>query len=455
MPAPLRPETFQASKSSNLIKTAISKVNNVNNPDSGAFSAHISSSLAVSARPTDTGIPTPISTPRPTPTDSNVSKPLIDKQSYRYVVLSGISGGVAGCAAKTLIAPLDRVKILFQTSNPEFRKYSGSFFGFYRAIRFIYRTDGPLGLFQGHSATILRIFPYAAIKFVAYEQIRNILIPSPDYETGVRRLLAGSLSGVASVFFTYPLDLIRVRMAFETKSNFSMSTNPSSTTHKHGAGGRLWQTCLRIYNEPPSSVASTTLSSSSSRSSIAFSSPHSPCPPANRLLAIRNFYSGFTPTIIGMIPYAGVSFWTHDLLHDIFRSPLLAPIAVHDYDKFHVNTDSDGKRLPLVAWAQLVAGGLAGMCSQTASYPLEVIRRRMQVSGAIVSLQLAKAATNTSKGAAKVIYPNMTQTMKTIYAERGLRGFFVGLSIGYIKVTPMVACSFYVYERMKSYLLIQ
>lgn len=29
------------------------------------------------------------------------------------------------CQAKSVVAPLDRVKILFQTSNPEFQKYAG------------------------------------------------------------------------------------------------------------------------------------------------------------------------------------------------------------------------------------------------------------------------------------------------------------------------------------------
>jgi solute carrier family 25 protein 16 len=42
------------------------------------------------------------------------------------------------------------------------------------AGRDIYKNAGFMGLFQGHSATLIRIFPYAAIKFVAYEQYRAV-----------------------------------------------------------------------------------------------------------------------------------------------------------------------------------------------------------------------------------------------------------------------------------------
>jgi len=177
---------------------------------------------------------------------------VIDKQSLDYVLRSGISGGIAGSAAKTLIAPLDRVKILFQTSNPEFLKYRGKFSGLFRASKRIWRNDGLFGLFQGHSVTLLRIFPYASIKFVAYEQIRTILIPTDLHETAIRRFMAGSLSGLASVFFTYPLDLLRVRMAFETKHLHEKNIRPNSRQHfiMHHQG-RLNTTLREVLNERP------------------------------------------------------------------------------------------------------------------------------------------------------------------------------------------------------------
>jgi solute carrier family 25 protein 16 len=101
------------------------------------------------------------------------------------VLLSGVAGGIAGCVAKTGVAPLDRIKILFQTGEPEYLKYAGkrrrqlarysvtmnagSFTGPFKATAQIYRQSGIRGLLQGHSATLLRIFPYAGIKFMTYD----------------------------------------------------------------------------------------------------------------------------------------------------------------------------------------------------------------------------------------------------------------------------------------------
>ena len=53
---------------------------------------------------------------------------------------------------------------------------TGSWSGAFRAGAQIYHENGIFGLFQGHSATLLRIAPYAAIKFMAYDQLEHVRI---------------------------------------------------------------------------------------------------------------------------------------------------------------------------------------------------------------------------------------------------------------------------------------
>lgn len=316
------------------------------------------------------------------------------------------------------------MKILFQASNPQFAKYTGSWFGLAQAIKDINRNEGARGLFKGHSATLLRIFPYAAIKFLAYEQIRAIVIPSRNKETPFRRLVSGSLAGITSVFFTYPLELIRVRLAFETKQ----SSRASSLTG----------ICRQIYNErvsrptvpPPPAAATAT---------------HATSVAVNKAVpryGLANFYRGFAPTLLGMLPYAGMSFLTHDTVGDWFRSPTLAPHTTIPQSESDISTTTSETRArsrgrpQLTAVAELTSGALAGLVSQTSSYPLEVVRRRMQVGGAVGDGHRL----------------SLTETARKIWLERGFRGFWVGLTIGYVKVVPMVATSFFVYERLKWWL---
>lgn len=340
----------------------------------------------------------------------------VDKRSLDYLLRTGFAGGLAGCAAKTVVGPLDRVKILFQASNPQFAKYTGSWFGVVTAMKDINKQAGVRGLFRGHSATLLRVFPYAGIKFLAYEQIRAVVIPDKAHETPLRRFLSGSLAGITSVFFTYPLEVIRVRLAFETKRDSRSSL------------GRI---CRQIYHEQPPQPE--TLPSHSS-SAVAASVTRQAVPRSG----LVNFYRGFSPTLLGMLPYAGMSFLTHDTIGDFFRQPSLAPYTVLRSTALAPVPPVEAKdrpyqRVQLNAAAELTSGAFAGIVSQTASYPLEVIRRRMQVGGAVGDGHRLSIA----------------ETARRIFAERGWRGFFVGLTIGYAKVIPMAATAFYVYERGK------
>jgi solute carrier family 25 protein 16 len=336
----------------------------------------------------------------------------LEKQSMDYIMRSGIAGGLAGCAAKTVVGPLDRVKILFQASNPQFAKYTGSWFGVFAAMRDINTNDGLRGLFRGHSATLLRVFPYAGIKFLAYEQIRHVIIPSKASETSVRRFASGSLAGISSVFLTYPLEVIRVRLAFETKKDSRSS---------------LTRICREIYNErAPPRPASNTLSSAATVTTVIEG--------VAMKSGLGNFYRGFSPTLLGMVPYAGMSFLTHDTVGDWMRSDVLAPYTV--LKRATSVDEKENRRSQLTAPAELTSGAIAGLVSQTASYPLEVIRRRMQVGGAVGDGRRMR----------------IMEIARQIFLERGFQGFFVGLTIGYIKVVPMVATSFFIYERGKWWL---
>ncbi|ORZ35764.1 mitochondrial carrier domain-containing protein, partial [Catenaria anguillulae PL171] len=316
------------------------------------------------------------------PTATTVKKH--DPQSWNYVWKTFLAGGIAGCAAKSAVAPLDRVKILFQTNSPHFAHHRGSLSGVFRAALDIRNQHGLGGLFQGHSATLIRIFPYAAIKFMAFEQYKHVIFPKEGRAGPGHQLLAGSLAGVTSVFFTYPLEVIRVRLAF--------SRDPHSL-----------RSLLKVmWHEKPH--------------------VHHPLPKVFPE-GLANFYRGFLPTVYGMIPYAGVSF------------------ATYESTKRHVRDTFPG-------WSNsgthLVAGGLAGAISQTVAYPFEVIRRRMQVSGQF-HVESFEAR----------VYRTTVETARYIWRHHGIKGFFVGLSIGYMKVVPMSMVSFWTYEASKRMLGIE
>jgi hypothetical protein len=85
-----------------------------------------------------------------------------------------------------------------QTLTPKsVSKLEGTWSGALRAGTQIYKDSGVLGLFQGHSVTLLRIFPYAAVKFMAYDQVHDV---RPQFPLPCFR---GSPRFVAQVDFSF------------------------------------------------------------------------------------------------------------------------------------------------------------------------------------------------------------------------------------------------------------
>lgn len=123
---------------------------------------------------------------------------------------------------------------------------------------------------------------------------------------------------------------------------------------------------------------------------------------------------------MGMVPYAGTSF----LIWGNLRARFI-PIKQ--------DPSNPSAKPPPRPVADLMIGAISGAVSQTVSYPFEVIRRRMQVGGLIRPDQ----------------WMGFRETARSVYRQGGWRGFYAGLTIGYLKVTPMTAVSFATWEAMK------
>jgi solute carrier family 25 phosphate transporter 23/24/25/41 len=110
---------------------------------------------------------------------------------------------------------------------------------------------------------VLRIAPYSAVQFSAYETIKGMLVGSEGREIDTpRRLLAGSLAGIASVISTYPLDLVRSRLSIEVGRHQAQETVPladavsclqcasiGAVTAKHGRGTSIIAMTVKVYRE--------------------------------------------------------------------------------------------------------------------------------------------------------------------------------------------------------------
>ncbi len=75
-----------------------------------------------------------------------------------------VAGGLAGMLAKTVVAPLERIKIMFQVTHEPFLLSK-----FPEVMTAIVNKDGVLALWRGNAANMLRVAPYAGIQFMVYD----------------------------------------------------------------------------------------------------------------------------------------------------------------------------------------------------------------------------------------------------------------------------------------------
>jgi hypothetical protein len=111
-----------------------------------------------------------------------------------------VAGGIAGMVSRTVIAPIERVKIIFQVS----KKTAGAEVGYKHLVPKIVREQGVLSFWKGNSAAVFRVVPYMSITFGSVEQYKLQAATMTDNKS-IISLAGGAFGGATAVSLTYPL----------------------------------------------------------------------------------------------------------------------------------------------------------------------------------------------------------------------------------------------------------
>ncbi|XP_020553227.1 mitochondrial substrate carrier family protein B-like isoform X2 [Sesamum indicum] len=282
-----------------------------------------------------------------------------------------LAGGVAGAFSKTCTAPLARLTILFQGMHSDVATMSKP--SIWREALRIVNEEGFRAFWKGNLVTIAHRLPYSSVNFYAYEKYKSILKSmlgldgnggNPHAEIIVH-FVGGGLAGITSASATYPLDLVRTRLAAQTNAIYYQGIRHALHTICRDEG-------------------------------------------------FLGLYKGLGATLLGVGPSIAISFSVYESLRT----------------SWHSRRPDDSAVL-----VSLSCGSLSGIASSTATFPLDLVRRRMQLEGA--------------GGRARVYNAGLFGTFRHIIRTEGFRGLYRGIMPEYYKVVPSVGIVFMTYETLK------
>jgi len=228
-------------------------------------------------------------------------------------------GGVSGAVAKTLTAPIERIKLVIQTqdANPKIR--SGEvprYTGIVDCGSRIMKEQGFRRFWDGNLTNCIRYFPTQAFN-LAFKDTFKKMFPKYNPKTQFPQffganLVSGGLAAAGSMTIVYPLDYSRTRLASDVGSG------------KKTFSG-LWD-CM-------SKTASTG--------------------------GVMALYTGFGVSVVGIVGYRGIQLGTFDTITGL-------------------NPYSKDKGL-MGAVSTFIAAQTAITFGAGATYPFDTVRRRMQM----------------------------------------------------------------------------
>ncbi|EPX74773.1 coenzyme A/diphosphate transporter [Schizosaccharomyces octosporus yFS286] len=285
----------------------------------------------------------------------------------KSVLVSVLSGGTGASLSRTVTSPLERMKIIFQVqSNNEYNSI-------FSTVSKIWKREGILGFFRGNGTNCLRAFPYGAVQFATYSGLKQLTLQTSSRNdlNNYERLVFGAISGVSSVVSTYPLDIARTRLSIQTAGLVKVSMNDGCNTHS----ANLMSTLRTIYRNEG---------------------------------GIAALYSGLPATLLNVVPYVSIVFFTYEWCKEYFFS---------------------GRDLNVLE--KLSLGGFSGFVAQTFAFPADVLRRRFQV--------------NRIPGIG-YHYTSIPDAIVKIYSKEGLFGFFRGYFSNLLKIIPVMSITWYTFE---------
>uniref|UniRef100_A0A3B4YH47 Solute carrier family 25 member 25b n=1 Tax=Seriola lalandi dorsalis TaxID=1841481 RepID=A0A3B4YH47_SERLL len=314
-----------------------------------------------------------------------------------------VAGGGAGAVSRTCTAPLDRLKVLMQVhaSKSNSMHIAG---GFSQMIR----EGGVRSLWRGNGINVIKIAPESAIKFMAYEQIKRLIGSNQETLGIAERLVAGSLAGVIAQSSIYPMEVLKTRLALRKTGQYS----------------GILDCAKHIFQRE----------------------------------GVAAFYKGYVPNMLGIIPYAGIDLAVYEVCvcacvcvcvcvcvffisfivyYSAAQSPsfaLLCQTLKNSWLQRYATDSADPGVFVLLA-----CGTTSSTCGQLSSYPLALVRTRMQAQA-------------TQEGGPQM---SMTGLFRHIVRTEGATGLYRGLAPNFMKVIPSVSISYVVYEYLKITLGVQ
>lgn len=146
------------------------------------------------------------------------------KKKQSNFMLDFLLGGVSAAVSKTVVAPIERVKLLLQLQDASKQiAVDNRYTGIVNCFTRVNAEQGFASFWRGNLANVLRYFPTQALNFAFKDTFKRWFNPyNPKthfWQFFVGNIAAGGAAGACSLGFVYPLDFARTRLATDVGKN--------------------------------------------------------------------------------------------------------------------------------------------------------------------------------------------------------------------------------------------